>query len=131
MPAGVPTTPASQAAYGTAAPDPLTQPLLDFIAAPPMAAEAEPEPQPQAAAVVSWPCTSCGSLNPFSTSECGACGVRFLAGTSVPPTLRVPLLGDLLQLSRARRLLAAAAAAIVMAMLFVVVLALLAAIVPG
>ena len=132
MPSGVPSAPPSHASFGPAAPDPLTQPLLDFISAPSAAVEPEqPQRAPDVVSSAVWPCVACHSLNALSASECAACGLGFLAGTIRPASFRLPLVGDLYQLSRAQRLLGAVGVAVVLAVALVLLLSLLVAIVPG
>lgn len=122
-----PDTVPPNAAYGLAAPDPLTQPLLDFIPAavpvPPVApVPAAPRPT---LPVGTWPCATCGSPNQLEASSCSACGAGFLAGTTARPTLVVPGVGDLSQLTRSQRLLVAAAAALVLILPIVLITALM------
>ena len=102
--------PPSQPVYGET--DPLTAPLLDLVLPPvPQAAAVvpEPSPAPESAAPVQsalqeWPCTSCGSRNPFSMTICSVCGSRFLAAASEELSLVVPGVGDLQKLSRGQRI---------------------------
>jgi hypothetical protein len=131
MPAGVPTTPPLGAAYGPSAPDPLTQPLLDFISAPPTAVPEPEQAGPEPVAAAGWPCVGCGSVNPLDASTCAACGKGFLAGVAETPSLRVPLFGDLTRLTRAQRLWGATAVAAVLAVVLVLLLALVVLIIPG
>lgn len=102
-----------------AGPDPLTAPLLDVVlppvpstaaagvpdvpVVPTTAAPAVPEP-----AGATWPCTACGARNAFELDACGECGSRFLALASDGPSLVVPGVGDLQQLSRGHRAAVAA-----------------------
>ena len=104
----------SQPLYGGQ--DPLTAPLLDLVlppvpqTVPHAVAPVVPEPAqaPQAAPVQSalqeWPCTSCGSRNPLSSTICSTCGSAFLASASSQVSLVVPGVGDLQHLSRGQRL---------------------------
>jgi len=55
----------------------------------------------------------------------------FLAGATVRPSLRLPVVGDIHRLSRAQRLWAASGLAFVLALLLVLLLVVLVAIVPG
>jgi len=94
-------------------PDPLTAPLLDVLLPPVPQAVApavqEQAPVPAAATdPATWPCTACGATNPLSLDVCSACGSRFLALASEMPSLVVPGVGDLQQLSRGHRVAVAA-----------------------
>jgi len=84
--------------YDAQAVDPLTQPLVELLAAP-----ATPEP--------TWPCTRCDTPNPLLSTTCSACGSGFLAGLkdTEKPLLVLPVVGDLGAMSRGRRLALAAA----------------------
>ena len=127
MPAGVPTTVPGNAAYGSTAPDPLTQPILDFLAAPadqPAPQVAVPAPR-KTVPMSTWPCAACGNPNPLSASECVGCGAGFLAGITTRPSLVLPVVGDLSRLSRAQRLWAAAGIAFALALLVAVIVAVL------
>lgn len=96
-----------------AAPDPLTAPLLDVVL--PELALAAPAPVVPAAVAPEvadgreprWPCTACGTSNPFSASACSVCGSGFLASASTTPKLVLPVVGDVGAMSRSQRLLAA------------------------
>jgi ribosomal protein L40E len=102
--------------------DPLTAPLLDVLL--PVAPVAQPAPEaaapvvpvvPAPRAEVSWPCTRCGADNALTMNACRDCGSPFLGGTSEPPALVLPGVGDLTKLSRGHR--AAVAVGVVMAVL--------------
>ena len=103
--------------------DALTAPLLDLVLPPVPVAEQPVAPaarevgvaEENAFAVLTWPCTSCGGKNALNSEICGTCGSKFLAAASELPSLVVPGIGDLQQLSRGHR--AAVAAAFVMALL--------------
>ncbi len=102
--------------------DPLTGPLLDLVLPPVPQAELPAVPAREvgvadenAFAVVTWPCGSCGAKNALNAEICGTCGSKFLAAASELPSLVVPGIGDLQQLSRGHR--AAVAAGFVAALL--------------
>ena len=101
-PAGPPPTAPAQAADGVPAPDPLTQPLVDFL---PRAGAPEPAAVPAAAGTL-WPCTACQALNPLAEELCSVCGKSFLAAirTGDRPLLVLPLVGDVAALGRGQRI---------------------------
>jgi hypothetical protein len=101
-PAATPTTAPPTAAYGIAASDPLTQPLLDFL--PVTAAAPSSAPLPTIIGA-SWPCTACAAINPLAESLCSVCGQPFLAAMKVSekPLLVLPGVGDFAALSRGQR----------------------------
>ena len=74
--------------------DPLTAP------APALGLSASPGDEP------TWPCTTCGGVNPIAANACTSCGAGFLAGLreSEAPLLELPGVGDLTRMSRAQRL---------------------------
>jgi hypothetical protein len=93
--------------------DPLTAPISTLLEPPTMATEAtealEPvgellpgvvEPVLDAA---SWPCSRCGAQVPLALDACGECGAGFLAGAIPPPTMSVPIVGDVSRLSKGQR----------------------------
>ena len=100
-----PTTAPARAAYGVPAPDPLTQPLVDFLprAGAPLPAT---EPTEPAAAGTVWPCTACQAPNPLAEPVCSVCGQPFLAAirTGGKPLLVLPLVGDVGALGRGQRI---------------------------
>ena len=70
---------------------------------------ADPDAGPPHAAPLAatrWPCATCGADNAFTDSVCAVCGAAFLAALreAEAPLLVVPIVGDLLALSRAQRL---------------------------
>lgn len=103
-PAPAPPPVAAPVAAGTGAPDhahvvdPLTAPAEAFglPSRTPAAADAEP----------AWPCTTCGHTNAFTADTCLGCGAGFLAAVrdNEKPLLVLPLVGDLVSMSRAQRL---------------------------
>lgn len=106
--------------------DPLTAPLLDLLLPAPLAPPAAVAPAPAPAVVpgpggpaqraeASWPCTRCGARNALTAGACRDCGSPFLGDASEPPSLVLPGIGDLTQLSRGHRL--AVALGLVMAVL--------------
>lgn len=111
----LPVTPALPAvAYGLPAVDPLTAPLLDLVPPPPAPAAVvvRPETGAQAELEPSWPCSRCGSATPLSLTSCSGCGTGFLDAErqASAPTLVLPVVGDLLTMSRGHRMLLAVAA---------------------
>ena len=78
--------------------DPLTAPLEGVTAAAP-ATGAVPVEGP------SWPCSSCGAVNPMASDVCAACGRHFLAGVrDESPLLELPVVGDITRLGRGQRI---------------------------
>jgi hypothetical protein len=70
-----------------------------------------------------WPCTACSQANDLALAVCAGCGTPFLAAARhAPPSIVLPVVGDLLALSPVRRVGLAVAAVLA----FVVVSALLA-----
>ena len=70
----------------------------------------------------SWPCTACSAANDLADAACRECGTAFLAAArSAPPTVVLPVVGDLLAMSPVRRVGTALGAVLA----FVVVAALL------
>ena len=52
----------------------------------------------------SWPCTACSAANDLADAACRECGTAFLAAArSAPPTVVLPVVGDLLAMSPVRR----------------------------
>ncbi len=112
------------------APEPAPEPARE--AAP------EPSPEPERAPVTlpaglvvdpvqplpvapAWPCTGCGSANPYDLDACAGCGQAFLAGARHDaPLLVLPLVGDLGRLERSHRL--ALAVGVVVAFLALVLI---------
>ena len=71
-------------------PDPLTGPLEGAAA---------PVEGP------SWPCSSCGAVNPMASDVCAVCGQHFLAGVrDESPLLELPVVGDITRLGRGQRI---------------------------
>jgi hypothetical protein len=69
-----------------------------------------PQPVPSAPVLVAelptgtWPCTACSAANDLADAACRECGTPFLAAArSAPPTLVLPVVGDLLEMSPVRR----------------------------
>ena len=90
-------------AVAVAAYDPLTDP------APPAPGDVSVEGGP------SWPCSSCGSPNSIELSVCGSCGAGFLASIAdrAGPTLVLPVIGDVMGLSKSQRMALALGAVLV------------------
>jgi hypothetical protein len=102
-----------------AAPDPLTAPISSLLSAPAELttsadAAAAPEPSPDAAeelpavvdaqlASATWPCSRCGAQVPLLLDACDECGAGFLTGAIPPPTMSLPIVGDVQRLSKAQR----------------------------
>lgn len=65
----------------------------------------EPEAPVALLPVGSWPCSACEQPNDLARVTCGGCGAAFLAAVrDAPPTLVLPVVGDLLALTPVRRL---------------------------
>jgi hypothetical protein len=94
-----PMVPAPTAAYGPAAADPLTAPLLDVVL-PPAAVPASSPSKP-----TGWPCSRCEHLNDFADLLCTTCASPFLAKVAeeTAVTIRLPLVGDLSRYGRGQR----------------------------
>ncbi len=81
----------------------------------------EVDPAPATAAAPSWPCTACGTANPFDLDVCSSCGQAFLSGArDEAPLLVLPVVGDLTKMGRGQRL--GLAAGLVLAFLALVLL---------
>lgn len=80
-----------------AAVDPLTAPAASLGLPGPVSADP------------TWPCSTCGAVNPIAANACGACGAGFLAGLreTEGPLLELPGVGDLTRMSRGQRMLLA------------------------
>lgn len=125
-PGGVPTTAPPNAAYGQAAPDPLTQPLIDFIPLPEERPATATSPVRRSSVLGTWPCTACGSPNPLETQTCQTCGAGFLAGSVPRPSYVLPIVGDIGRFSRGQRIAAAVVVALLVILPIAVITALLA-----
>jgi len=121
--ASAPVVPGLAAEYGLPALDPLTAPLLDVVLprlvpverAPAVAPTADlpgsavaPDDAVAAGAAApepTWPCTRCGATTPMSATACCGCGAGFLDAERLAsaPVFVLPLVGDVLAMSRARR----------------------------
>jgi len=124
--ASAPVVPGRAAEYGLPALDPLTAPLLDVVlprlvpverasaVAPtadlPGSAVASDDADDAVAAGAAapeptWPCTRCGATTPMSATACSGCGAGFLDAERLAsaPVFVLPLVGDVLAMSRARR----------------------------
>ena len=90
------------------------------------ATEVQPAPStppPSALPAGTWPCTTCSHPTDLALAACEACGTPFLAAArDTPPSVVLPVVGDLLALSPARRTVLAVGVVVA----FVVVAALLA-----
>ena len=86
-------------------PEPESPPMIASPAPtsePPAAAEAAPAAP---AAEPTWPCSSCGTPNPFDRDTCVKCGTGFLAAAhDSGPLLELPVVGDITRLGRGQRL---------------------------
>lgn len=76
--------------------DPLTAPLHVLLGQPAV------PPAPRAAG---WPCAACGHTNDLEAGACHACGSPFLSALAAEEAaaLRVPLVGDLRELTSRQR----------------------------
>lgn len=121
--ASAPVGPGRAAEYGLPAVDPLTAPLLDVVLPRLVPVERAPAVAPTvdapgnvvasddavaggaAAPVPTWPCTRCGAATPMSATACSGCGAGFLDAERLAsaPVFVLPLVGDVLAMSRARR----------------------------
>lgn len=70
-----------------------------------------------------WPCPRCGERVPMSSDSCTACGAGFLTGATPVLSARLPVVGDLGNMSHTQRLLISAGISVVFAVVIVVVLA--------
>jgi len=90
------------------------------VAAPTRAAD----PVLDGAAAADVACTVCGEPAPVTASRCPTCGCGVLDGLRAPaPSLRVPGIGDLMQLSKPVRFGVAAGGSLVLATVLVLLLA--------
>lgn len=84
-------------AYAEPAPEPL------LVAQPQAGADRPPDADPQAGPT--WPCSRCGDRNALALDACSACGASFLAAVRDDKiALIVPGIGDLMTMSRGKRL---------------------------
>jgi len=85
-------------------PEPVAQPIAE--AAPVLPAPAPPlVPAAAPTATPTWPCSSCGTPNPFDRDTCVKCGTGFLAAAhDSGPLLELPVVGDITRLGRGQRL---------------------------
>jgi hypothetical protein len=100
-----------------------TQCYAPVGAAPAPAPEQQPAPVEVAPPVSAgtWPCTTCAQPNDLAVAACAACGTPFLAAVrGQRPSLVLPGVGDLLDLTPVRRV--GLAAAVVVGFLVVSVL---------
>lgn len=97
------------------APDPLGTPVADPLADPFADPLADPLAGGRGPRGATWPCTQCGAANTLNAAACQTCGSSFLAAAQERESLVLPLVGDLHQMSRGRRL--GLAALVVLALL--------------
>lgn len=100
---------------------PAPPPAPPAVAAPPVPGPRAEDGRGGPPARRGWPCAACGELNDFSLQECGVCGTPFLVAGESRATLVLPVVGDVLALGRAQRLLLAAGVALVASLLLVLV----------
>jgi hypothetical protein len=74
---------------------------------------------PLVAAESTWPCPRCGERVALSMDVCESCGAGFLAGVSTKVSARVPLIGDMTQLSSGQRWLVAMGFSVALIVVFV------------
>jgi hypothetical protein len=98
--------------------DPLTAPISTLLEPPAEPLPGVVEPEPDAAAA--WPCARCGAHVPLLLDACSECGAGFLAGAIPPPTMSVPIVGDVSRLSKAQRFALAAGLAVGLIVVFLV-----------
>jgi hypothetical protein len=84
-------------------------------------------PSPAAAPVTAvaeatWPCPRCGDQVAISLDICGSCGAGFLSGASTTMSARLPMVGDVTQMSSGQRWLLAMGISAVFAIMLVIVL---------
>jgi hypothetical protein len=94
---------------------------------PPAVAAAAVAIPPTASAVTdvakaTWPCPRCGDQVAISLDVCGSCGAGFLSGASTTMSARLPMVGDVTQLSSGQRWLLAMGISAVFAIILVIVL---------
>lgn len=89
-------------------PDPLSGPLA---------------PDDTVAEAKGWPCTRCGTTNPFEAAACAACGSGFLAAVreDEAPLLVLPGVGDLTRMGRGQRLALAGGVVLVFVLVTLVI----------
>jgi hypothetical protein len=116
-------------------PDPLTAPistLLDppadvvgpaVVATTPTAGETAPAALPgvvdSIVADATWPCSRCGAQVALLLDACEECGAGFLTGAVAPPTMSLPLVGDVAALSKVQRFGLAAGLAVGLVVVFI------------
>jgi hypothetical protein len=118
---------AASGALEASAPDPLTAPISTLLEPPadPLDAldavtEALPGVVDAELDAASWPCSRCGAHVPLLLDACGECGAGFLAGAIPPPTMSVPIVGDVTRLSKVQRFALAAGLATGIVVVFLV-----------
>jgi hypothetical protein len=94
--------------------------------APVVGASSEPLPPASGGEPVagpSWPCTTCGAVNPMASDVCAACGMPFLSGLrgQEAPLLELPGVGDITRLARGQRLALAGGVVLAFVLLTVIV----------
>jgi hypothetical protein len=126
-----PAPPAPPGAAENAAPDPLTAPMSTLLSPPAELTAPACEPLPDAAealpgvvdpqlAAATWPCARCGAQVPLLLDACDECGAGFLTGAIPPPTMTLPIVGDVQRLSKLQRFGLAAGLAVVIIGVFLV-----------
>jgi hypothetical protein len=60
---------------------------------------------PQAMAEPTWPCPKCGTLVPMSLDHCTVCGAGFLADARGGNSIKVPVFGEVGQLTTGRKVM--------------------------
>jgi hypothetical protein len=130
--------PAAPDTLGDAAQDPLTAPISTLLSppaeltAPAAAVETAPEPSSDAAdalpgvvdtqlASATWPCSRCRAQVPLLLDACNECGAGFLNGAIPPPTMSLPIVGDVQRLSKVQRFGLAAGLAVAIVAVFLAV----------
>jgi hypothetical protein len=106
-----PAPPDPLAVLPPATPDPLTAPLTGPVAGQPAGSAyspAPPDPLTAPLAAISgptWPCSTCGTVNPLDRDACVGCGAAFLSAVreQESPLLTLPVVGDITRLSRMQR----------------------------
>jgi hypothetical protein len=75
-----------------------------------------------------WPCQTCGETVPLELTSCPQCGSGFLAAAKTAVGVKLPVVGDITEMSTGGRFGLMAAGAVVVTLVFLLLLVVLGAI---